>query len=63
MKLSEIIAPSIDSMIGEDGWTPIEMPFSTTGGASFIEGDPDGQRIRIRQFVREADRRLFARVW
>lgn len=50
-------------MTPEEGWTPIEMPFSSSGGASFVEGDPEGRRLRIRQFVREADTRLFAKVW
>jgi acyl-coenzyme A thioesterase PaaI-like protein len=63
MEVSQLIPPAIESLIGEEGWTPIDMSFSTTGGASFIEGDPEGQRLRIRMFVREADRRLFARVW
>ncbi len=63
MDISKLIAPPIGTLSGEEGWTPIEMPFSTTGGASFIEGDPEGLRLRIRMFVREADHRLFARVW
>lgn len=57
------MAPEVASLQGEEGWSPIDMTFSTTGGASFIEGDPDGRRLRMRMFVREADRRIFARVW
>lgn len=49
--------------MAEGGWSPIEMPGSRTGGKSFIEGDPEGQRIRLRMFVRDEDRRLFGRVW
>lgn len=63
MDVSKLIPPAVESLPGEAGWLPIEMPFSSSGGASFIEGDPDGRRIRIRMFVREADRRLFAKVW
>jgi len=63
MAVSDLIPPGVESLLGEAGWSPIEMPFSTTGGASFIEGDPAGMRMRIRMFVREADRRLFAKVW
>jgi acyl-coenzyme A thioesterase PaaI-like protein len=55
--------PPIESLTPEEGWTPIEMPFTSTGRASFVEGDPEGKRLRIRQFVRESDRRLFAKVW
>ena len=61
--LTELRAPAIAELTAEDGWTPIEMPFSSAGGASFVEGDPEGQRLRIRQFVRESDKRLFAKVW
>lgn len=50
-------------MSGESGWTPIDMPLSSSGGSSFVEGDPEGRRLRIRQYVRESDRRFFARVW
>ncbi len=50
-------------LLGEEGWSPIAMPSHDTGGSSFVEGDPNGDRIRIRLFVRESDRRLFARVW
>lgn len=47
----------------EPDWSPIVMPDARTGNTSFVEGDSDGDRIRLRLFVREADRRLFARVW
>ncbi len=63
MDVSKLIPPAIESLTGEEGWLPIDMSFSSSGGASFIEGDPEGKRIRIRMFVRESDRRLFSRVW
>lgn len=61
--LTSLVPPALDSLLPEEGWTPIEMPFNSSGGSSFVEGDPEGRRLRIRQFVREADRRLFAKVW
>jgi acyl-coenzyme A thioesterase PaaI-like protein len=61
--LTKLVPPAISELLPEAGWTPIEMPFSSSGGASFVEGDPEGRRLRIRQFVRESDKRLFAKVW
>lgn len=63
MKLSDLIAPEISDLTPDGEWTPIEMPFSATGGSSFVDGDPQGNRLRIRQFVRESDSRYFAKVW
>jgi len=63
MDVNEIPDPSEESMAGEPAWTPIDMPMSSSGGSSFVEGEPDGRRLRIRQYVRESDRRLFARIW
>lgn len=63
MDVSKLVPPAIEELTAEPGWTPVEMPFSTSGGSSFVEGDPEGRRLRIRMFVREADRRLFAKVW
>ena len=61
--LSKLQAPAIADLTPDGEWTPIEMPFSSSGGASFVDGDPEGRRLRIRQFVRESDKRLFAKVW
>ncbi len=63
MGVENLVPPALESLTPEEGWSPIEMPFSSTGGASFIEGDPEGKRLRIRMFVREVDRRLFAKIW
>lgn len=63
MDLSKIPAPDLEKMPPEDGWIPIEMPFSASGGASFVDGDPQGDRLRIRMFVRESDCRLRSKVW
>jgi len=63
MDLSKIVAPDLEQIPAEEGWTPIEMPFLTKGGASFVGGDPQGHRLRIRMFVRESDYRLRSKVW
>lgn len=45
------------------GWTKIVMPTTHLKGRSFIDGDPDGYRLRLAMFSRDTDKRLFARVW
>ena len=39
------------------------MPFSTKGGSSYVDGDPEGTRLRLRMFVRESTMRLYTKVW
>lgn len=56
-------APDMSAIEPDPGCTLVEMPFGTKGSASFIDGDPDGDRIRMRMFVRESDCRLIAKVW
>ncbi len=47
---------------GADGWEPIQQ-FNTRAAESFVSGDPDGRRLRIRYFRRQRDGALTARVW
>lgn len=47
----------------EPGWSPVELPAASTGGTSFVDGDPDGDQIRLRLFARDADARLCAYAW
>jgi acyl-coenzyme A thioesterase PaaI-like protein len=56
-------------VVPEPGWTPID-PFRLEGGAgSFVTGrgrdgdPPDGDRLRVRYFLRDADSRLVGRAW
>lgn len=46
-----------------DGCTPLEAPPSAGTGRSFVSGDPLGDRIRIRYFLRKADSAIVARLW
>ena len=47
----------------EPGWIPVK-PFRLEGGrASFVSGEPDGERLRVRYFHRQADGRLVGRAW
>jgi acyl-coenzyme A thioesterase PaaI-like protein len=61
--MPKIVPPRIEELEGEPDWTPVDMPFSATGGSSFVDGDPDGLRLRLRMFFRESDKHLFTRVW
>ena len=50
-------------VVPEAGWTPID-PFRLEGGSgSFVTGDPGGNRLRVRYFLRDSDRRLVGRAW
>lgn len=57
------------AVVPEPGWTPID-PFRLEGGAgSFVTGrgrdgePPDGDRLRVRYFLRAGDSRLVGRAW
>lgn len=50
-------------VIPEAGWTPIE-PFRLEGGVGgFVTGSPEGDRLRVRYFLRSGDGRLVGRAW
>jgi acyl-coenzyme A thioesterase PaaI-like protein len=54
---------SAPEVVPEPGWIPVK-PFRLEGGrASFVSGEPDGDRLRVRYFRREADGRLVGRAW
>lgn len=46
-----------------DGCTPLETPPSFGEGRSFVSGDPQGSRIRVRYFLRTSDSAVIARAW
>jgi acyl-coenzyme A thioesterase PaaI-like protein len=51
------------AVVPEAGWTPIE-PFRIEGGSgSFVTGDAQGNRLRVRYFLRDSDGRLVGRAW
>jgi acyl-coenzyme A thioesterase PaaI-like protein len=56
-------AASAPAVVAEAGWEPIE-PLRLEGGrGSFVSGDPQGDRLRVRYFRRTADGRLVGRAW
>ena len=60
MSPKETSAPDV---VPEAGWIPVK-PFRLEGGrASFVSGEPGGDRLRVRYFRRESDGRLVGRAW
>lgn len=47
----------------EAGWTPVEPPQSIGAGRSFVSGEPNGDRLRVRYYRRERDGALVGKVW
>lgn len=47
----------------QDGWVPIEPLGSVGTGRSFVSGEPDGDRLRVRYFRRGRDGALVGRIW
>jgi acyl-coenzyme A thioesterase PaaI-like protein len=52
------LSPNFDA---EPGWREL-VPAQAVAGRSFVSGDPQGDRLRVRYFVRE-DGSLAAKVW
>lgn len=50
-------------VVPEADWTPIEPPRLEGGRGSFVSGDPEGERLRVRYFRRERDGRMVGRAW
>ena len=55
--------PTAPEVVPQPGWTPID-PLRLEGGPrSFVSGDPEGDRLRVRYFRRAKDGRLVGRAW
>jgi acyl-coenzyme A thioesterase PaaI-like protein len=50
-------------VIPEPGWRAIEPPRLEGGRGSFVSGDPEGDRLRVRYFWRGGERPLVGRAW
>lgn len=61
--MASMTPPEMNEIQPEEGWSAITMPFGTQGGSSFVDGDPEGHRLRMKMFVRDEDRRIFTKVW
>ncbi len=53
----------IDELAGEPDWTPLVAGEVIGTSVSFLSGDPDNLRLRLRYFQRGSDQALVARVW
>lgn len=58
--IDEVSPATTDS---EVGWTPIEPLVAIAGGRSFVSGEPNGDRLRVRYFRRERDGALVGKIW
>ncbi|HXO18924.1 MAG TPA: PaaI family thioesterase [Thermoanaerobaculia bacterium] len=54
---------SAPEVIPEPGWTPVEPPRLEGGRGSFVSGNPEGDRLRVRYFRRDDPRPLVGRAW
>ena len=52
-----------DVLEAELGWIEMEMPPSVGVGRSFVSGEPEGDRLRVRYFRRERDNAFVGKVW
>jgi hypothetical protein len=50
-------------LVGQPGWADIDRLPSAPFGSSYVSGEPDGQRVRIRYFYCPATERVMAPVW
>ncbi|MDH3255011.1 MAG: PaaI family thioesterase [Acidobacteriota bacterium] len=55
--------PSHQDLSGEAGWDPIEEFNEARTAESYVSGEPEGRRLRVRYFRRQADDALMGRVW
>lgn len=44
-------------------WKPLASIGGGSGAPSYVSGDPHGDRLRVRYFLRTTDKRLVGRVW
>lgn len=47
----------------QDGWVPVEPLESVGTGRSFVSGEPNGDRLRVRYFRRDRDGALVGNIW
>lgn len=63
--MSTLKIPTWDELNADpERWVEVQPPVANAAGRSFVSGEPDGDRIRIRYFQdRENDHAFLARVW
>ncbi|RLD45010.1 MAG: PaaI family thioesterase [Bacteroidetes bacterium] len=54
---------NLPNLRGEPGWIALEYPESLKDKPSFVIGDPSKDRLAVRYFIRESDKRFFGKVF
>lgn len=47
----------------DPGWSALKIPARKKRSRSFVSGDPDGPRLRVRYYQRDADGGLVGKAW
>ncbi|MDH3744314.1 MAG: PaaI family thioesterase [Acidobacteriota bacterium] len=55
--------PALSDLAGETGWEPIERFNEARTAESYVSGEPEGRRLRVRYFRRPTDDALLGRIW
>lgn len=55
--------PEEPDLSAEPGWTALQPRAALQRSGSFVCGEPAGQRLRVRYFVREADGVVVGKAW
>jgi acyl-coenzyme A thioesterase PaaI-like protein len=53
----------VPNLAGERDWIEIRLIQHIIGCKSFVSGDPEGERLRVRYFRRQDDQTILGRVW
>lgn len=61
--MSPFTPPDISQVEPPEGCVPIITPFGSGINKSFVDGDPEGERLRVQMFVREEDKRVISKIW
>ena len=57
------IEDELVELSGEEGWEPVTGFNERHRVESFVSGEPEGRRLRVRYFRRSSDDALMVRVW
>ena len=52
-----------EKLQADEGFKEIKFPKQYGIGRSYVGGDPDKNRLRVRYFIRKSDKRFFAKVF
>lgn len=64
MKMSKSDSPySPPDLSGKPNWQPIEIPALLTNPNSFVSGDPEGDRLRLKYYHDPDENRIIAQTW